>query len=151
MGYHLGALTEHFFHSRRSDFIEMALHHFLSLYLYGGSYLCNAWECAGVIAFLHDTAAITTDLTKLLTETKYKWATATVFFFHLGLWSYTRMYVYPILIYELSNYTPDMESQVLRPIFVYLLSGLCVLHFYWFYIKMLILHGFCTKGSTEDI
>ena len=71
MGYHVGGLAVHFIDSRRSDFLEMGLHHFMTIYLYGGCYMVNAWECGGVIAFLHDLADITTGLVKFLAESKF--------------------------------------------------------------------------------
>jgi len=136
MGYHLGGLAEHFVSSKRSDFLEMALHHFLTLYLYGGCYMCNCWECGGVIAFMHDIADVTANLVKGLSETKYKRLAAGLFIGHILNWAYTRMYVLPFLIYGIHIYGPDMGSAYLKPIFCYLLSGLCALHFYWFYIKL---------------
>ena len=41
MGHHVGTLVSHFFTSRRNDFFEMGLHHMVTLYLFGGSFLFN--------------------------------------------------------------------------------------------------------------
>ncbi len=99
MGYHVGGLITHFFGTRRNDFVEMGLHHILSLYLYGGAYLYNFLEIGCVIAFLHDTADITTNIVKALAETKLKIPTAVVFVIHMCIWFYTRNFLLPIYIY----------------------------------------------------
>ena len=105
LGYHAGGLIAHFIVARRSDFLEMALHHFLTLYLYGGCYMGNCLEGGGVIAFLHDIADITANLMKIMVETKYKNLTGCMFVGHMALWAYTRMYVFPIIIYECMIHT----------------------------------------------
>ena len=99
MGYHVGGLITHFLGTRRSDFVEMGLHHILSLYLYGGAYLYNLLEVGCVIAFLHDTADITTNVVKALAETKLKMPTAIVFITHMVIWFYTRNFLLPIYIF----------------------------------------------------
>ena len=104
MGYHCGGLITHFFGTRRNDFVEMGLHHILSLYLYGGAYLYNFIEVGCVIAFLHDIADITTNIVKALAETKLKIPTAIVFVFHMCIWFYTRNLLLPIYIYQLFTY-----------------------------------------------
>ena len=56
MGYHTGGLVVHWFEERRGSFVEMALHHIVTFYLYAGMYYYNVWTIGGVIAFLHDIA-----------------------------------------------------------------------------------------------
>ena len=150
MGYHVGGLIDHFFHERRSDFLEMTLHHFLALYLYGGAYMVNGWEGGGVIAFLHDIADITGNLMKILVETKFTNFTGITFVGHMALWAYTRMYVLPILIHGVWMWCPDMGSWWMKFIFTYMLSGMCFLHFYWFGIFIQMLNKYVTTGKTDD-
>ena len=101
MGYHVGGLMTHFFSVRKNDFIEMALHHLLTLYLFGGCYLYNLWEIGAVIAFLHDIADVTTNIVKTLTETKSTMVLLVVFLTHMSIWFYTRNVGLPYLIYEI--------------------------------------------------
>jgi len=65
MSYHTGALIVHLFDVRKNDFLEMLLHHTVTMYLYGFSYMFNVWETATVIAYLHDCCEITVSLTRL--------------------------------------------------------------------------------------
>ena len=95
MGYHVGGLFTHFFGTRRNDFLEMGLHHIVSIYLFGGCYLLNVWECGSVIALLHDIADITTNVTKFLAESRFKIPLVIVFLFHMCIWFYTRNFLLP--------------------------------------------------------
>jgi hypothetical protein len=71
----------------------MGLHHVVCIYLYGGCYLFNAWENGAAIAYLHDIADITSNITRMLAETKYTNTLAVLFVFHIGIWFYTRNYM----------------------------------------------------------
>jgi hypothetical protein len=108
MGYHIGGLVNHFLHVRRTDFMEMALHHILTLYLFGGCYLFNVWETGAVIAFLHDVADITTNTIKTLAETNSKKVLAVVFVTHMVVWFYTRLAVLPYFIFNISQMEDDV-------------------------------------------
>jgi len=65
-GYHLAQLIVHFASEKRNDFIEMALHHLVTIMLVFGSYLCNVWKCGAIIAYLHDFSDIFGNTCKLL-------------------------------------------------------------------------------------
>ena len=99
MGYHVGGFFTHFFNARKNDFLEMALHHIVAIYLFGGCYLYNVMNIGSTIAFLHDIADITTNIVKTLTETNYTKTTAVVFVTHMCIWFYTRNIILPYLIY----------------------------------------------------
>ena len=72
-GYHAGSLIALLLkNTRTNDFVEMGLHHVVTMYLFGGSYLYNILQTGSAIAFLHDLADITTAIAKLLAESKYK-------------------------------------------------------------------------------
>ena len=92
MGYHVGSVINHFIGARRTDFLEMALHHMVSVFLYGGCYLYNAWEIGAVIALIHAIADITVSMIKVLAETTYIKTTVSVLLFNMVLWGYTRNY-----------------------------------------------------------
>ena len=152
-GYHLGSLVQHFFSTRRNDFIEMALHHIVTIYLYCGCYMMNCTEIGAVIAFLHDIADITTPFCKGLGETKFKNATIIVFITNMLLWAYTRNVVFPYIIYNIIfNIGCDFNGEPLvRPYFSYLLTCLAVLHYYWMYMIFKLLHNYIKTDQTEDL
>lgn len=91
MGYHVAGLINHFIHPRRRDFIEMALHHIVSIYLLGGQYLFNVWEIGAVISLLHDITGTTTYLLKTFSETEVKKPLAVIIVINMILWLMTRL------------------------------------------------------------
>jgi hypothetical protein len=99
MGYHVGSLITHFIGTRKNDFVEMALHHIVCIYLFAGMYLYNIWEVGSAVAFLHDIADITTNWVKMLAETKDKKVVPVLFVFHMGIWFWTRLFILPQYIW----------------------------------------------------
>lgn len=150
MGYHVGGLITHFIGTRRNDFVEMGLHHILSLYLYGGCYLYNFIEVGSVVAFLHDIADITTNIVKALAETKQKNVTAVVFIIHMSIWFYTRNFLLPFFIYTILTNNKDFGSPIVIPFFCYMLTCMFILHSFWFYLFCKHLNKFVNTGATED-
>ena len=53
---------------------------------------------------LHDIADVTGNFVKGSGELKYTNFTGVVFILHMIAWAYTRMFVLPILIYQLGKY-----------------------------------------------
>jgi hypothetical protein len=151
LGYNFGGLISHFLHSRKNDFIEMGLHHILAIYLTGGGYLVNGWEGSAIITFIHDLADLTTGLVKAGAETKFKNQTALIFVIHMVIWFYSRMVVFPWVIYTLHVTPVDMGSKYSMPIFNFFLSCLFMLHCYWFKLFCKMLGRFVSSGVAEDI
>lgn len=128
----------------------MALHHLVSVFLYGGCYLYNAWEIGAVIALIHDIADITTSMIKVLAETNYTITTVSVFLFHMALWFYTRNYGLPVAIMAIWESKIEFGTPYNLHMFVFLLSCLVILHYWWFYLFIMHLVKFIQKGSTEN-
>ena len=155
MGYHVGGFFTHFFSARKNDFLEMALHHIVAIYLFGGCYLFNVWNVGSIIAFLHDIADITTNIVKTFTETNYTKATAVVFVTHICIWFYTRNIILPYIIYqvlisEVRIGLPGWGEYIVKPYFAWLLSMMFLLHCYWFMLFCKMLKKYASSGSTED-
>ena len=129
--------------------MELCLHHLCTLYLFGGCYLCNYWEIGGVIAYLHDIADVTTNFVKFLADTNYTNATVVLFVTHMVIWFWTRNLVLPYLIYYiLITEMPVVYSITgfVIPFFGYLLSCMCMLHYYWFSLFVLMIAKFAGTG-----
>ena len=56
MGYHLSEAIKHSQSKRRGDYMEMVLHHMVTLFLYGASYISHRSCEAALIMYLHDFA-----------------------------------------------------------------------------------------------
>ena len=152
MGYHLGGLFTHFFGSRQNDYIEMGFHHILAIFLYGGAYICNGWEVGGVIAFLHDIADITSNVTKPVSDIKGGGgAAAILMLMHMVIWGWTRLVMLPYYIYTISQEAPQEMGNLCAGVFCWLLSCMCLLHFYWYTLFIRIIYKYVTEGKAEDI
>ena len=131
----------------------MALHHILSLYLYGGSYMTNQLKGGGVMALLHDFSDIFAGLVKMLAETRFTNFTAGFFIITMIVWFWTRLVVLPLdSILGAYLYLPVFEaSSIVKPALIYLISCMCMLHYYWFYLFCRMLKNYKKRGVAEDI
>ena len=132
-----------------TDFLDLFLHHTITLYLYGGGYLYSCLELGAIMAFLHDIADVTICISKIFMETNYKFTKGLIFGINIIVWFYTRCFLYPLFLYQSSQFVPDMG--VLTPIFYYLLICLFFLHFYWFYIFVSIFIKYIVERKLNSI
>ena len=132
----------------------MFLHHIVTLFLYGFSYLTNLTLAGAVIMFLHDWADIFTQFVRCFSETTFL---PLALISTLGMtlsWFYTRIYVFPFIIYE-QCLQPDLDIFEGKPFFTlkfmgYLLGILFILHVYWFFVLLRCIHKFMTDGKVVD-
>lgn len=151
MGFHCSRLLHVVFAKEKAhDHMEMILHHLCTLYLYGFSYLTNTF-IGGVISVLHDFADIFVSFTRVFGESDYKNITGYSFLVALIAWAYTRLYVLPQMIYVIWYLPVYSASPNLKPIFIFLLLCLLVLHIYWFILCCKIMYFIVTLGVTEDL
>ena len=99
MGYHLYSLFYHATAKTRNDFVEMFLHHSVTIALYGFSYYCNITNGGSMIIFLHDIADIFTSGIRCFSETNFKILSIISAIMMLFSWFYTRICVFPFVIY----------------------------------------------------
>jgi hypothetical protein len=96
MGYHVHQMVQHaFFEEIRGDFVEMFLHHVVTLMLYGFSYLINMTAAGSVVMFLHDWADIFTSIVRCFTETTLLPFTLVGITGMATTWVWTRLYIFP--------------------------------------------------------
>ena len=154
MGYHFYSLLYHAFAKARNDFIEMFLHHSVTILLYGFSYYCSFTVSGAIIMYLHDIADVFTSGIRAFAETTY--SKISVFFAIMMTvsWFYTRILVFPLVIYESTFATvyADSNDIITRPLMhlKLFLIILQVLHVYWFYVLLLALNKYLSKGKIAD-
>jgi hypothetical protein len=149
-GYHLSGLIRHFVDVRKKDFIEMGLHHGLSVFLFTGAYLMNLFECVIVVSYCHDICDIFANVTKLLAETRFEKATACTFVSLMVLWVYTRIFVFGQFIWEINECDIDFKSPIMLNFFVFLMLFLMALHIHFFILFVQLLLNYINLGATED-
>lgn len=71
----------------------MMLHHLVTIYLCGFSYLTNTL-IGGVISYLHNSGDIFVALTRVFSESEYKKTTAISFITTMIVYFHTRIYVF---------------------------------------------------------
>ena len=105
MGFHIAALLNQllFEDKKKSDYIEMTLHHLVTVYLFGFSYMTNTFIGAPVI-FLHNWADVVVSWTRIWGETEHKAIALSSLGFSQIVWAYTRLWVFPQLIYSSTIY-----------------------------------------------
>ena len=145
--------------------MEMFLHHLLTVALYSISYMSNFIKHGSVIMFLHDWADIPTALTKTFVETTFKKATWLGGILVLFLWAYSRLVVFPQIVYFCAYLPPYDETFQLyihgQPIYnsglssimfgssVFLFS-LCILHVYWYVLFIRSIYRAAVYDKIED-
>ena len=157
MGFHFGNLVTHFKDMQRTDFYEMLLHHIATTSLYFGFIFSNLMPVGATIAWLHDIADVPANLSKGLSSTRFENTTVAVFAVMMVLWTVTRLYWLPILIYNIYtnpifSFPPECSQFnvyiILNGIF---LSVLQALHIFWYCLFLVMLFNKITKGKVEDI
>lgn len=85
------------------------MHHFIAFTLILFSLLTNLLPVGVVILFLHDICDATSDMIRIVVETKFRNIFMQVFLYFLavGNWVYMRLYVFPVLgIWSLYHFLP---------------------------------------------
>ena len=99
MAFHINDAFRHILGRKRNDYIEMFVHHIVTVFLYAFSYLCNLTVAGSIIMYLHDIADIFTSGVQCFTETTLDRLSV---FSAIGMtlsWFYTRILVFPFVIY----------------------------------------------------
>ena len=145
---------------KRSDHIEMMLHHGLTVVLMVGSYLINLVEIGVLVIYIHDIADVWGHLGKCFGDTHF---TYVKYFNAVSMWLgwlYSRLIAFPLIAYvaiTLPNDLPFAEAYVgskeqwLNQILTTFLFFLFLLNVWWFYLITYMIYTFATKGTSEDI
>jgi hypothetical protein len=93
----------YFLESRRKDYVEMMLHHCVTIMLVLGSYLNGELAIGLVVLFCHDCSDIVLDLMKIFNYLKMEgrhgyYITELSFGCNLVSWTWYRLYVFPLFV-----------------------------------------------------
>ena len=158
MGFHTSQLLSQlaFEDWSRSDFLEMNLHHVVTVYLFGFSYIGN-FMIGGPVTFLHNWGDVAISWTRMWIETRYH-STLGMYSFIVAqaVWVYTRLYVFGQLILSIMSFEVFLLNQYILGTFILFLCCLYLLHVYWF-IRMLgityrsLIGGQAPEDSIDQI
>ena len=158
--------------SRRKDYVEMMLHHNLTVMCILCSFINGELAIGLVVLFVHDCSDIVLDLMKMFNylklEDSHGWfLTEITFGLNLMSWMYFRLYYFPVYVLYYGSYSgyaancgdDDLSGTLDRC----LSAGSCFqsglglfllscLHWVWFYMLLRIAYKLlCTKKSSSQI
>jgi hypothetical protein len=151
LGYHFSALVLLFIGKMRSDFMEMLLHHSITVFLLSLSYLMNYWPISLMILYVHDISDVFVCLTRVFVDTSQAAITFIIYICLLVTWIYTRLFVFPFELIRVSCYQNPWIHEVYG---IGILGGmahiLLLLHVYWFYLLVQMGIRFLKTAKPQD-
>jgi len=160
IAFSISLLTLNFIEHGKRDFLEMAIHHFATLFLLVFSYMCGYVRIGCLVLAVHDVCDIFVFAAKSISETRFEIAGAIGYFSMVISWAFFRLYLFPTkVIYSASvessnQYRADYGGvgQVIFGWYFFngLLMVLQILHVYWF--ALFIRLGYrIARGYTNDV
>ena len=130
----------------------MSLHHMVTMYLLLFSYMYNVWECGAVISFIHDFTDFVGHWIKVVCNLEgYDNLTFYSFALVMLTWGWARNIVFPYCIYLAYMNGKFEDGDVTLTIYIYLLSCLVVLHYYWFELFIRVITKAKNEGQYVDL
>lgn len=155
LGFHFESLVSHTLSKPRNDYVEMMLHHVVTVFLIFLSYMSNYSNLGAIVLFLHDWSDICVSVTRSLMDLSINSLIPfSSFIIMITVWGYTRLYVLPFEI------TKVAAIEGLKPsgmtfhgllLQTSMLLVLQVLHIYWFCLFLYIAYTFIFKKKKEDL
>jgi len=138
------------FDIRRSDFLQMMLHHAVTILLLSMSFAINFVRIGTLVLFSHDAADVFIELGKLLRYGHYNMAVNVVFIIFFTIWIATRLVYYPFwiihsvmftapgMIQESYRWLNILQRPLIPRILLFMLCTLVILHIFWTYVLLRI-------------
>lgn len=98
----------------RKDYTELIIHHIVTLWLVGWSYLINLTQIGNAVFLTHDFSDIFLALVKLLNYMRYDRTKSIVYVGFVGVWTYFRHYLNLKMLYSVwteFNLIPEFAKQ----------------------------------------
>jgi len=151
------------FDVRRSDFLEMCLHHVITIGLLSLSFSINFIRVGTLVLFSHDIGDVFIELGKLFRYAKWETPLTILYIVFMITWIGSRLVYYPFwVIHSVIFSAPPLiqkdfrwENLTQRPIVARvcatMLCLLVVLHIFWTYVLLKIGYESTKSGSLDDI
>jgi len=153
LSYHAHSLIAQLSMIHRTDFLEMVLHHILSIALLGLSYISSSTRIGILVLLVHDIGDIVGYSMKMVVDTSYKTLITINYILLLITWFTTRLAIYPGWVIR-SAYIESQQQPI--PVFGWLIQNsmlmmLFFLHVYWYSLFLVMGHTFIKTGKAADI
>jgi acyl-CoA-dependent ceramide synthase len=158
-GYHIWGSYKHLTSPhKRNDYLEMCVHHLITISLYAGGHIMGDIYSGLLIVYIMDFSDIWVHFAKASCDTHWK---KMCDFFGVQMWfwwAYTRLFCLPYCIYwMLFIYPydlPNMSGSYEGNLYFFkgsLLSMLCIMSLWWFYLISHMLFKAIFSGVQEDV
>ncbi|OWF35762.1 Ceramide synthase 4 [Mizuhopecten yessoensis] len=142
-------VTDH----KRKDFVEMVVHHIVTILLIYFSFACNQLRLGTMVLLVHDSVDFWMAGAKMALYLKKSKTADGLFGIFLLIWFYTRLYIYPFRIVW-SGCVQSLQHTTIFPVY-WLLNGLLcalqVLHIIWTYMILRMVVAKLTNNELKDV
>ncbi|XP_060079295.1 ceramide synthase 5-like [Ylistrum balloti] len=157
MGFYWHCLVTLMTDTKRTDFPEMVIHHFVTILLIYFSFMCNQTRIGALVLLLHDSNDIMMSASKSVNYLKKQQLAEVLFVLFFILWVFSKLYVYPFIIVWSATFTSQqyIDNATRYPVY-WLLNGLLwvlqVLHILWTVMLVgIIISKFTGDKKMKDV
>jgi len=138
----------------RADFWEMLLHHVVTLFLIGFSYLASLTRIGSLVFLTHDLSDLFGYFMKAVVDTSSKPLILFGYVCLLLSWGFCRLYAFPVYIITTGLNGKDIAHPY--PVEGWLILNVMMivlfcLHCYWYSLFLKMGYRFASRGVAEDI
>ena len=131
--------------------MEMLLHHFMTVFLVGCSYLMNYMNITLLILFCHDLSDVFVHSTRVIVDTEYSKLAFCSYVMLMISWVYMRLWVLPTELVYYTCYVNDYYYEIYGiEILGFMTHVLILLHIYWFVLLSRMGFRFLKFGEAKD-
>lgn len=152
LGFYISALVTHFtIETRRKDFVEMGIHHMVTIGLIWFSHTMRLERLGMLVLLVHDVADIFLEGAKLLECVGLEFLSTLTFVGLMFSWMISRLYYFPVKIIRswIVEHQPR-NVPYFKP-FLAALFVLLALHIYWFVLILQVAYRKVSKGKMQDV
>ncbi|XP_065648708.1 ceramide synthase 6 [Hydra vulgaris] len=153
--FYTSLLCSQFTDTKRKDFVQLFVHHILTITLLSGSYIIGHFRIGSIIVWLHDAADYWLEAAKVANYAKHQRVCDTLFVVFALTFLLTRWIYFPVwVLYTWMRYNTELAGH-LRSFFTapYILLGACFvlfgLHLFWGYLIGKMVYKFRAAGKVE--
>lgn len=151
IGNALSSFTLLLFREHCRNFLEMAIHDFMTLSLLVISYEYGGFRVGTLVLVVHDVCDIFINLSRCLNAARLEKTTVLSFGLLLCSWIYFRLWVFPLQIIWSTLFQAYAVMIFQGYLFCnIMLCSLVVLHVFWLYMFVRMIQGYVRKGKYDD-
>lgn len=153
LAYHIEGLVYHAIQKPGNDFVEMFLHHLITVILIILSYMSSQYYIGILVLWVHDWADLFIGVIRTVMDCCGNIPTVTIYAFLMTSWIYSRCVLMPFVImpsvFKNKNY---VIVQDFTSMFLYsMLIILTILNYYWCFLLLKMGYRVATTGYSTDL